>query len=180
MKPIGFIKYNGWTNYATWATFTHLTDENWIPAHGLACTGELQEHFTCEMGNFISGGGQNKLNEYLMTDYLNCAIDWVEWFTVLSALRSPVAYSDLTELDIATIEYFETIPGIWQSIVGNAKGGPDQALKDWVQDGILTWIKAPDARRYQNAPATILAKAYFSSVFGSIDWDSLTKALTEN
>ena len=112
-----------------------------------------------------------------MQDLLDCAINWTDWFNVLCELHEEIGQGELTNLDMAAIACFETNPDIFQSIVKDAEGGADSALKGWIRDSIITWIQSPEAHERYGSPVSIYARACFDIVFESVDWDKLTEAL---
>lgn len=184
-RPVEFTEYNGWKNYATWAAFTYITGSDRLrPLYSeLARKDKVREHLTLKMEGFFSIVYRDRSREILMQDWITCATQWIDWPGVLHMLRGRhaalVLEQEPTNLDMVAVAYFETIPGIWQTIVSGAKGGEDQALKDWVTDGIITWIESPDARAHASSPVSLFIKSCFDIVIGSIDWDRLTEALKE-
>jgi hypothetical protein len=169
---IEFPEYNGWSNYATWAAYTHITDNN---LQEVFVKQGVQEWLTLKLKGFFSIIYKDHFRELLMQDLLTLAIQFVEWPLVMLALEGKILYKELSNLDEATIAYLEV--GLWQNIIAGREQREDEALKIWVRDSIITWVESADARSHATSPLSLLVKKYFAIVIESVDWEQLTNKL---
>ncbi len=173
---VEFGPYNNWPNEFTWSAFTHITDNH---LERVMVMKGVQHWLTFMMRGLFSMNTRDTFRELLMREWIGTVLDWMEWSMILEALRGPVP--QVSNLDEIALAYFQTIPGVWQTIVSGIRSPLDQdlALKNWVRDGVITWVETPDARLKVNSPINILVNACFTIALASIDWQHLEEALKE-
>ena len=121
---------------------------------------------------------QDAFCERLIKDWVDCVIAWIDWPGVLSVLRGKDLSQEPTDIDMASVTYLETIPGIWQTIVSGAKGGEDQALKDWILESTTEYITNMEARVH-STPTETFVRDCLNIVIKVVRWTRLAEALED-
>jgi len=183
VKEFTFPRYENDPNFPTYAFRQHslsYSEKTRRLTMYLAKGGVLKSHFEGKMPGFLSlvHPDQGKFREYVASDWVLCAIAEMNWVNILTALRGPVNEEGLTNLDMLAIAYFETIPGIWQTVVKDERY-PDGALKDWAANNATIFIENCQGRVYGISPLYTFVRGCLETAMAAVDWKRLEESLGE-
>ncbi len=187
--------YNGWENKFTWLMHLHLSNEERLmneitelvarePNDGAA--GRLVEMWVkVVLTNWLTlFPGRNKRHDeemrLLAWDLLGSALAYADWVQLVEMLASGVAPGTnlftmtLYRIIVSSSELQQQV-GTLLSQISSLYVGAD-AVKDWFELQLDTWIEAPAARRRPHAPMTILFHSLIQNTYAVIYWEHVVRA----
>ena len=199
MDGIANCPYNGWENKFTWLMHLHLSNEYRLmneitvlvasePNEGAA--GRLVEMWVkIALTNWlICFPGRNRQHDeemrLLAWDLLGSALAYANWDDLVTLLIGVAQTND----NLFTMTLYRSIlhhNGLQQQMyallgmTSSAYAAAD-ALKDWFEEQVDTWITSPSARYQQNAPISVLAHGLIQNTYSVIAWEHVARAFRAN
>ncbi len=187
--------YNGWENKFTWLMHLHLSNEEHLmneitelvasePNDGAA--GRLVEMWVkVALTNWLTVfPGRNKRHDQEMLllawDLLGSALAYAEWVKLVEMLMSGATPG----ANLFTMTLYRTVLGSneLQQQVGTLLSQASSlyasadAVKDWFELQLDTWIEASAARLQKNTPLTVLFQSLIQNTYVVIAWEHVARA----
>ena len=177
---VSFDEYNGWTNFPTWAIFTHVTSyfESGRQFEEVAQYGRVEHDTKGLINNFLIHGldDKNRMIHLLLSDFLMNGVRKIDWSWVNNRLQGlkeiPREPHELSEL---ALELLRQYPNYQDLIIAGNLGGTDSNLQSWTESQLITWVGSKRARM-PNSPISQLANKIIEIYLNVVDWDKLTSA----
>ena len=187
-------EYNGWENMFTWLIDAHLSNDAAVMD---AITGQIEHAIDENNAGIIIEmwvkksitdwltffAGRNKMHDeemrLLAWDLLKSALAYADWESVIAMLASGVETSD----NLFSLTLYKGILNNAQLhqdigiLIENASSiyTAADAVKDWFEMQLETWITTTAARRHQNSPMSTLARELIKDTYDLIYWRSVAK-----
>jgi hypothetical protein len=187
--------YNGWENKFTWLVHLHLSNEERLmdeitalvasePNNGAA--GRLVEMWVkVALSDWLSGfPGRNRQHDgemrLLAWDLLGSALAHASWDDLVALLIGAAHTSD----NLFTMTLYRSIlhhhqlqqqMSVLLSMTASVYIAAD-ALKEWFEVQMDTWIASPPARCQQHTPMTVLAQGLIQNTYSVIAWGHVARA----
>jgi hypothetical protein len=187
--------YNGWENKFTWLMHLHLSNEEHLmeeittlvarePNDGAA--GRLVEMWVkVALTNWLTmfPNRQKQHDEemrLLAWDLLGSALAYAEWVPLVDMLMSGA----VPGANLLTMTLYRSVLGSNElqvhvgtllSQASSLYAGAD-AVKEWFELQLDTWIEAPAARLEQHTPLSVLFQGLMQNTYAVIFWEHVARA----
>jgi len=187
--------HNGWENKFTWLIHLHLSNEEHLmdeitrlvasePNNGAA--GRLVEMWVkLALTNWLTllPGRHRKHDEemrLLAWDLLGSALAYVDWVKLVEMLTGTAP----TQANLFTMTLYHSVLGSSefqqgiQAMLAEASSlyVAADAVKEWFEVQLDTWIETPAARQQQHAPLAILFQHLVENTYAGIFWEHVARA----
>ncbi len=188
-------EYNGWENKFTWLVHLHLSNEYDLmqeittlvasePNEGPA--GRLVEMWvkvalynwlTCFPGRNVQHDESMRLFAW---DLLGSALAYADWDRLVAVLTGSTQTSEnlFTMTLYRCILHFNQLQEQTRMLLGAASSVyvAADALKDWFEVQLDTWITSPAARCQTQAPISMLCQQLVQNTYSVIAWEHVARA----
>jgi len=188
-------EYNGWENKFTWLVHLHLSNEASLmdeittlvasePNDTLAGR-QIEMWVRATLTNWLTGlPGRVRLFDESMRllawDFVGSALANADWDALVALLTGEIAPSD----NLFTMTLYHGILNhrqFQQHVGALIHGAPNKyacadALKDWFEVQVDTWISTRVAYQQKNAPISLLVSALIENSYAVICWEHVARA----
>jgi hypothetical protein len=195
MNEIMNHPYNGWENKFTWLIHLHLSNEERLmdeittlvasePNNGAA--GRLVEMWVkVALSNWLTmfPGRQKRHDEemcLLAWDLLGSSLAYAEWVQLVEMLMSGTTpganlFTMTLYRGVLSSNEIQVHVGTLLSRASSLYAGVD-AVKDWFELQLDTWIEAPAVHREPHAPLSVLYQSLIQNTYAVIAWEHVARA----
>lgn len=183
-KPVEFPKYEGQTNYPTWAIClvidndrnTHEYYRTFARLQGLDF---VKEEITQWINQFVEADDSyEKHHEDIVSSWMNYSVRKVNWTIVHEKLAGRETGHESDELTDVAASIMQQSP--WKDLVQTEfRFEADDALRDWLLEQVNVWTHSVAARRATESPLTRFCMKAYEICLAVVDWQSVYQDFSE-
>lgn len=190
--------FNDWDNKFTWLIDTHLSNEANLynevtelvagEADNASAGQRLEMWVKASIANWLASlpGRSRKYDEemrLMVWDLVASALAYADWDNLVGVLDGEAEMGD----NLFTLTLHRTIVNnqqLQQNVMVLVEGAYSlyagiDAVKEWFELQVDTWITTPAARQHGNSPMSVLAHDLIESAYTVINWEHVARAFRE-